>query len=46
MVGGATRLIESGLSIVNWKPVTGVLPPIGEATWQRIVSPRESPSAR
>lgn len=34
MVGGATRLTESGLSIVDWKPVAGVLPPIGEAAWQ------------
>lgn len=34
MLGGATRLTESGLSIVDWKPVTGVLPPIGEAEWQ------------
>ena len=34
MVGGATRLTESGLSIVDWKPVTGVMPPIGEAAWQ------------
>lgn len=34
MVGGATRLTESGLSIVDWKPVSGVLPPIGEAAWQ------------
>lgn len=34
MVGGATRLTESGLSIVDWKPVTGVLPPMGEAAWQ------------
>lgn len=34
MVGGATRLTESGLSIVDWKPVTGVLPPFGEAAWQ------------
>ncbi len=34
MVGGATRLTESGLSIVDWKPVTGVLPPIGDAAWQ------------
>jgi cytochrome c oxidase assembly protein subunit 15 len=28
MVGGATRLTDSGLSIVEWRPVTGVLPPI------------------
>ncbi len=34
MLGGATRLTESGLSIVDWRPVTGVLPPIGEAAWQ------------
>lgn len=34
MVGGATRLTESGLSIVDWRPVTGVLPPIGESAWQ------------
>jgi heme a synthase len=34
IVGGATRLTESGLSIVEWKPVTGVLPPITEPEWQ------------
>jgi heme a synthase len=34
VVGGATRLTESGLSIVEWKPVTGVLPPLGETAWQ------------
>jgi cytochrome c oxidase assembly protein subunit 15 len=34
LIGGATRLTESGLSIVEWKPVTGVLPPLGEAAWQ------------
>lgn len=33
LVGGATRLTESGLSIVEWKPVTGTLPPLGEAQW-------------
>jgi cytochrome c oxidase assembly protein subunit 15 len=33
LLGGLTRLTESGLSIVEWKPVTGVLPPIGEAAW-------------
>ncbi|HEY3890960.1 MAG TPA: COX15/CtaA family protein [Bradyrhizobium sp.] len=35
LVGGATRLTESGLSIVEWKPVTGALPPLGEAQWQQ-----------
>ncbi len=34
LVGGATRLTESGLSITEWKPVTGVLPPLTEAQWQ------------
>jgi cytochrome c oxidase assembly protein subunit 15 len=35
LVGGATRLTESGLSIVEWKPVTGALPPLGETQWRR-----------
>ena len=34
MVGGATRLTESGLSITQWKPVTGVIPPLSLADWQ------------
>jgi heme a synthase len=34
MVGGATRLTESGLSIVEWRPVTGMLPPLDAAGWQ------------
>jgi cytochrome c oxidase assembly protein subunit 15 len=34
LVGGATRLTESGLSITEWQPVMGVLPPVGEAQWQ------------
>jgi cytochrome c oxidase assembly protein subunit 15 len=34
LVGGATRLTQSGLSITEWKPVTGVMPPLGEADWQ------------
>lgn len=33
LVGGATRLTESGLSITEWKPVTGVVPPLTEAQW-------------
>jgi heme a synthase len=33
LVGGATRLTESGLSIVEWKPVSGMLPPLGDAQW-------------
>lgn len=34
VVGGATRLTESGLSITEWKPVTGVIPPLSAADWQ------------
>jgi len=34
VVGGITRLTESGLSITEWKPVTGVLPPLSKAQWQ------------
>lgn len=33
-VGGITRLTESGVSITEWKPVTGTLPPITDAQWQ------------
>ncbi len=34
-VGGVTRLTESGLSITEWKPVTGAIPPLTEASWQK-----------
>jgi cytochrome c oxidase assembly protein subunit 15 len=34
VVGGATRLTGSGLSIVEWKPVTGVVPPLDTSAWQ------------
>ncbi len=34
VVGGITRLTESGLSITEWKPVTGALPPLNDADWQ------------
>jgi cytochrome c oxidase assembly protein subunit 15 len=33
LVGGATRLTESGLSIVEWKPVAGTLPPLNQEQW-------------
>ncbi len=33
VVGGMTRLTHSGLSIVEWRPVTGTLPPLTEAAW-------------
>jgi cytochrome c oxidase assembly protein subunit 15 len=34
VVGGITRLTESGVSITEWKPVTGAIPPLTEAQWQ------------
>jgi cytochrome c oxidase assembly protein subunit 15 len=33
IVGGATRLTESGLSITEWKPLAGVIPPLNQAQW-------------
>lgn len=32
-VGGITRLTESGLSITEWRPVTGIIPPLSQAQW-------------
>jgi len=34
LVGGATRLTDSGLSITEWKPIHGVIPPLSDAEWQ------------
>ena len=34
LVGGATRLTNSGLSITEWKPIHGVIPPLDDAEWQ------------
>jgi len=33
VVGGITRLTESGLSITEWKPITGAIPPLSQADW-------------
>ena len=33
VVGGITRLTESGLSITEWRPVTGILPPLSHTEW-------------
>lgn len=35
-IGGITRLTESGLSITEWRPVSGVLPPMSSAEWERV----------
>ena len=34
LLGGVTRLTDSGLSMVEWKPLMGVIPPMSEAAWQ------------
>lgn len=34
MVGGATRLTDSGLSITEWQPIIGAIPPLSDADWQ------------
>ena len=36
VIGGITRLTQSGLSMVEWRPLFGVLPPLSEAEWHRI----------
>lgn len=36
VLGGVTRLTGSGLSMVDWRPVTGVLPPLGDSEWQQV----------
>ncbi len=47
MVGGMTRLTDSGLSITEWRPVTGALPPMSAEDWQAEFDKyRESPQAR
>ncbi len=46
-VGGITRLTESGLSMVEWRPLIGWLPPLSEAEWQRVFALyRETPEFR
>ncbi|HEX2199468.1 MAG TPA: COX15/CtaA family protein, partial [Burkholderiales bacterium] len=36
LVGGVTRLTRSGLSIVEWQPLIGSIPPLSEADWQAL----------
>jgi cytochrome c oxidase assembly protein subunit 15 len=36
VIGAITRLTESGLSIMEWAPVAGALPPLSEAEWRRV----------
>ena len=39
MVGGATRLTGSGLSITEWQPIIGVVPPLSDADWDKAFAP-------
>jgi cytochrome c oxidase assembly protein subunit 15 len=44
VLGGVTRLTQSGLSMVHWHPVTGWLPPLGQVEWEAVFSEyRKSP---
>jgi heme a synthase len=47
VVGGVTRLTRSGLSIVEWQPLLGAIPPLAEADWQALFAKyRETPEFR
>ncbi len=47
VVGGITRLTESGLSIVRWEPVSGIVPPLNAEQWQaEFAAYRDSPEYR
>jgi cytochrome c oxidase assembly protein subunit 15 len=47
VVGGVTRLTRSGLSIVEWQPLVGALPPLSHADWQELFAKyRETPEFR
>src|SRR5687768_6960674 len=47
VVGGVTRLTRSGLSIVEWQPLIGALPPLSEAHWQELFAKyRQTPEFR
>jgi len=47
VVGGITRLTESGLSIVEWQPLAGALPPLTQADWEALFAKyRETPQFR
>ena len=36
VIGGVTRLTGSGLSMVEWRPIIGILPPLTEVEWMRV----------
>jgi cytochrome c oxidase assembly protein subunit 15 len=47
LIGGVTRLTRSGLSIVEWQPLVGALPPLSQADWEALFAKyRETPEFR
>ena len=47
VIGAVTRLAEAGLSMVEWRPLVGTIPPLSEAEWQRVFDLyRETPEYR
>ena len=47
VVGGMTRLTHSGLSIVEWQPIVGTIPPVTDAQWEETFAKyRETPEYR
>jgi cytochrome c oxidase assembly protein subunit 15 len=47
LVGGVTRLTRSGLSIVEWQPLVGIVPPLSQADWEALFARyRETPEFR
>ena len=36
VIGAITRLTESGLSMVEWQPLIGAIPPLNDTEWQRV----------
>ncbi len=47
VIGGITRLTESGLSMIEWRPLIGMLPPLSTAEWERVFGLyRETPEFR
>ena len=47
VVGGVTRLTHSGLSMVEWEPIVGAMPPLSQADWQSLFEKyRQTPEFR
>ena len=42
IIGGLTRLTESGLSMVDWRPIMGIIPPLSNESWIKVFSAYQS----